>query len=227
MGSSGPPSRGEKSESKTSGRTVKRQERTKADDQSTGFAEEKPISQRNQKRNKMNGSMSFSEKSIDSEKVVGEPSKNVTESGKSRSVAFGGQDDFIPFGLSESSDEEESETRSGKDQKWKQKAIEDEYSSGREKMNREKDRKGKDRDDPPSRRGLRETSGRELDHGQRQHDQDDYRQSRRDGNLKRKYDEFQGDDRNRTRKQRFDSLSNKCPWITGVDLEKCRNVADM
>lgn len=215
---SGPPSRGEKSESKTSGRAVKRNERTKADDQSTGSAEEKPHSKRNERRNKMNGSKSFSGKSIDSEKAVGGSSKKITES---RSVAFG--QDFIPFDLSESSDEEENDSKSGKDRKGKQKAIEDEYLSDRERVYREK---GKDRDVPPWRRGFLETSEREVDHGKREHDRGDDRQSWRDGN-KRKYDEYQGDDRNQSRNQRFDSLSNKCPWLKGVDLEKCRNVAEM
>jgi hypothetical protein len=196
--------------------------------QSKSGPEEKQISEQRRPKGKWikdhltdASSTLLSEELDDSERVVGSSSKIVTENGTSQRAAFG-EDDFIPFDLSSSSDDEESGARSGKDRKGKGKEFEDEA------------RKGGNRDTDPRRGKFSGTSDREWDKGKRQYDREDDRRwsgSRKEGDrdrdAKRKYDEYQGDDRDRSPRKRSNTASKKCPWMMGVDLEQCHNVAEM
>lgn len=234
-------SQDEDSEVKTSGRRTKRKERRPSTAKDENRISEK---QKRAKGSKTNGNATSDSSTLLSEvpngSVVGGLSKNGTKLEKSGSVTFGG-DDFIPFELYDSTDEEEGLARYSKDRKGKGKAIEDAgRSSDREEKGRDtKENHGKGGDGgpaPPWRERDSRMSERQWDKGKRPRDWDDDRRGPgsgrdmdrdRDGNRKRKYDEYQGDDRDRSTRQKFDTKSKKCPWMIGVDLEKCRNVAEM
>ena len=235
---SGSLSQDDESGAKTSGRRAKRKDRRSSAAQ---FTDEKQISekQKSPKGSKINGNLTSGSATLLSEapnRSAG-PSENATKIEKPRSTTFGG-DDFIPFELYDSPDEEDGVATYGKDRKGKRKATEDDgHSSDREANWRDGEKNhGKRRDGgdvPPWREGP--SSEREWDKDKRPHDWGDDRRrpgSRRDmdrdrdGNHKRKYDEYQGDDRDR-RRRKLDTASKKCPWMIGVDLEKCRNVAEM
>jgi len=228
----------------TSSRRAKRKERRPS--AATQFTDDNRISekQKSAKRSKTNENATSDSSTLLSEvlngSVVGGLSKSATELEKSGSATFGG-DDFIPFELYDSPDEEEGVARYSKDRKGKGKEIEDAgRSSDREENGRDtKENNGKGGDGGPVSPWRERDSRmpeRQWDKGKRSRDWDDDRRRPgsgrdidrdRDGNRKRKYDEYQGDDRDRSMKQRFDITSKKCPWMIGVDLEKCRNVAEM
>ncbi|KIM48611.1 hypothetical protein M413DRAFT_60162 [Hebeloma cylindrosporum] len=68
-------------------------------------------------------------------------------------------------------------------------------------------------------------SEREWDRGKRRERDDDERYERRNGSHKRKHDEY--DDGYANKKQRLDAASRKAPWVNGLDLDRCHNVAEM
>ncbi len=51
------------------------------------------------------------------------------------------------------------------------------------------------------------------------------RRSERESGRKRKYDEY--DDGYANKKERVDAASRKSPWVNALELDKCRNVAEM
>lgn len=173
-----------------------------------------------------NSSLIPLEQSIDSESIGG-----VSKNG--RSATFGGEEDFIPFELSDSPDEEESVIIHGRDWKGKGKGNDDEGRlHSRDTDGRRED--GELADGFSRRENSRSDVQWDRDKGRRQHDWDDDRsrprghtERDRDGNHKRKYDEYQGDDRDSSTRQILDTASKKFPWIKGIDLQKCHNVAEM
>ena len=146
--------------------------------------------------------------------------------------------DFIAFALSDKEEEEDGPSSSRRiyDRKGKgkeevevelldERALTDsrEGKSRRDQGEdtRTSDRKGKSRarDLSPRR------SEREWDREKRREREDDERYERRNGSHKRKHDEY--DDGYANKKQRLDAGSRKSPWVNGLDLDRCHNVAEM
>lgn len=163
---------------------------------------------------------------------------------KFQSAGFEDGLDFIPFVYGDGSDEETG-TKNRRDTKGKGKAIEEDIGLDRQGPSRKKeetDREGGYRDvielscatDKSSR-----TFERDWDKGKRYPENDDSRRRNgridrdkererdRNGSHKRKYNEYENDQTHEIKRQRSDAFSKKCPWMSGVDLEKCRNVAEM
>jgi hypothetical protein len=158
----------------------------------------------------------------------------------SRSAKFEEGDDFISVVFVES--DEETATKSHRDTKGKGKEIDEGVDSDKEKPRRRKEEKGRE-----GYRGMTESrakdkstriSDREWDKGKRYSDDDNNkRRSRRkdrdmdrdrnvNGNHKRKYEEYEYEQKYEKNWPR-DAFSKKCPWMSGVDLERCHNVAEM
>jgi len=139
--------------------------------------------------------------------------------------------DFIPLELDD--DEAGFVWNDDKDEKGKGKATVEEETPSRRRKGKEKDTGIEDGgvlDSPRLKRRSSRTSERELDRGTRRsrHEDDrnwERRDYDRDRDLKRKYDEYEGDDRYRAKRQKMEV--KKYPWLSGLDLERCRNVAEM
>ncbi len=163
----------------------------------------------------------------------------------SRSAKFEEGDDFISVVSVES--DEETTTKNRRDTKGKGKEIGEGVDSDQEKSRRRREEKGRE----GGYRGMTESSGakdkssrvfdREWDKGKRHSDDDDNkrrnrrkdrdmdrdRDRNRNRNHKRKYDEYENDQKYEKKWQRSDAFSKNCPWMSGVDLERCHNVAEM
>ncbi|PPQ99090.1 hypothetical protein CVT24_009356 [Panaeolus cyanescens] len=128
-------------------------------------------------------------------------------------ATFTGDDEFIPFGPLPFAVEDEEEDLASKFTKGKQKERE---VDDRRRDEKEDNKKGRNRDHE-----------REWDRGKSTYrDRDDPR-DRRNSNGKRRRHDYDSDDGYENKKQRMDAASRKCPWVYGLELEKCKNVAEM
>lgn len=150
---------------------------------------------------------------------------NGKDNGNTRTFAEG--DDFIPFTLSDPSEDEagpsmRNSDRKGKGRETEKKAIAEDLTTvdiGTKKPSERDQVKQDEKSKPPH-------SEREWDRGKDARDND--RRDRRndpDSSRKRKHDDY--DDGYTNKKERMDAASRKCPWVNGLDLERCRNVAEM
>ena len=167
-----------------------------------------------------------------------ETSTNSTQKQKQGEETFEEGADFIPFVFSDNEEEEEDPSpsrriydRKGKGKEEVEVEVLDEHAltdsrEGKSKRDhgedsRTSDRKGKSRARDPSPR----RSEREWDRGKKREREDDERYERRNGSHKRKHDEY--DDGYTNKKQRLDAASRKSPWVNGLNLDRCHNVAEM
>lgn len=150
---------------------------------------------------------------------------------------FAEGDDFIPFTFSDSSDNEAGPSTSKRDMKGKGKeldvSVDDADVNDVENTDRGKretrveypnksaraQEKSKTREPPAGPR----KSDKERDRGKYYDDADRYDDRNKSG--KRSYDDY--DDGYANKKQRTDAASRKCPWVAGLELERCSNVAEM
>ena len=141
---------------------------------------------------------------------------------------FEAGDDFIPLELA--GDEARFVWRGDK---GKGKATAEEESSSRRRTGKERDagiEDGEVSDSSRSKHRTNRTSERERDNGKRHSRHEDVRHRERkdydrDRDRKRRYDEYEGDDRYRSKRQKLED--KKYPWMSGLDLERYRNVAEM
>lgn len=157
-------------------------------------------------------------------------SSNIVTNG---STTFG--EDFIPFVISDPSDDEPGRRRRrrGTD-RTNERQRESEKKSDRDgddttvRQFSERQAMSKSDQVPTSdhAKGKSQMAGseREWDRGKDTAARDDKRNGHgRD--RKRKYDEY--DDGYSNHKQRVEVGSRKCPWVTHLDLNRCSNVAEM
>ena len=146
-------------------------------------------------------------------------------------TTFEAGDDFIPLGRDDNG--AGFVWRGDEDEKGRGKATVEEESPSRRRKGKEKDTDIDNSEmlgSPHSKHRSNRTSEREWDRGKRRsRHEDDRNRGRgdydRDRDLKRKYDEYEGDDRYRTKKQKLED--KKYPWMSGLNLERCRNVAEV
>ena len=155
-------------------------------------------------------------------------SSSQTGSGKPKTApaerTFAEGDDFIAFAPSDSEEDDGAATvRSKKaDRKGKGKdmggdeELLDELIVTKIEPGMAPEAKGKS-----SRAARRERNRENEVNGEEQYD----RRSERESGRKRKYDEY--DDGYANKKERVDAASRKSPWVNALELDKCRNVAEM
>ncbi|KAF9478502.1 hypothetical protein BDN70DRAFT_906733 [Pholiota conissans] len=155
---------------------------------------------------------------------------NGKSNGNGKESTFAEGDDFIPFSFSDSSEDEAGPSHRSSDRKGKGKEAERKRDNTNDTGSEivadnslgkvvERLKAEKERDDT---RSKVRTSEREWDRGksERRDRRDDREPSR-----KRKHEDY--DDGYANKKERLDAASRKCPWVNGLDLERCRNVAEM
>ncbi|KAH9484478.1 Poly(A) RNA polymerase cid14 [Psilocybe cubensis] len=133
-------------------------------------------------------------------------SSKTAKNASDKATTFEENEDFIPF--SDISDEEAGP------------------STRKEEKGREERKETNDRNKPDStmsERARDKSRMRERD-SDRGGDRDERDSSRRSSG-KRRHDEY--DDGYANKKQRVDAASRKAPWVNGLDLERCQNVAEM
>jgi len=146
--------------------------------------------------------------------------------------------DFIAFVLSDKEEEEEEPgpsrrvyDRKGKGKEQVEVEVLDEHAltdsrEGKSRRDQDEDTRTSDRKGKSRARDLSpRRSEREWDRGKRREREEDERYERRNGSHKRKYDDY--DDGYANKKQRLDAGSRKSPWVNGLDLDRCHNVAEM
>jgi len=173
-------------------------------------------------------------------KITEETSTNSTRKQMEGKETFEEGADFIPFASSDNEEEEEEDPgpstrtydRKGKGKERDEGEVLDEpaLTDSRERKSRRdqgEDSRTSDRAKGKSRaRDLSpRRSEREWDRGKKREREDDERYERRNGSHKRKHDEY--DDGYANKKQRLDAASRKSPWVKGLDLDRCHNVAEM
>ena len=152
------------------------------------------------------------------------------------STTFEEEEDFIPFVISDPSDEKPSPSRRRRTDRTNERERETEKSSdrddtaGRQPSERQAISNSDLNDVPTSDRVKGKSkmplSEREWDRGKEAAADDKH--DRRNGHgrsRKRKYEEY--DDRYSNQKQRVEVGSRKCPWVADLDLYRCTNVAEM
>ncbi|KDR67548.1 hypothetical protein GALMADRAFT_1079828 [Galerina marginata CBS 339.88] len=142
-------------------------------------------------------------------------------------------EDFVAFTISDSDDEAGPSNRDQKE-KHKESKVDVEQDDevqlvvtdtriGDTRVDKVKSERAKEKSkmqDPPS--ALR-TSEREWDRSKVEETD-----RGRNGRHKRKHgDDYDRDDGYANKKQRMDAASRKCPWVRGLDLQRCQNVAEM
>jgi non-canonical poly(A) RNA polymerase PAPD5/7 len=146
--------------------------------------------------------------------------------------------DFIAFVLSDKDEEEEEPgpsrrtyDRKGKGKEEVEVEVLDERAltdsrEGKSRRDQGEDTRTSDRKGKSRARDLSpRRSEREWDRGKKREREDDERYERRNGSHKRKHDDY--DDGYANKKQRLDAGSRKSPWVNGLDLDRCHNVAEM
>jgi len=159
-------------------------------------------------------------------------------------ATFSAGDDFIPFVFSDGSSDEIDGYRNTGGVKDKDKGRE-KFPDSSSRVHGGDETKGGVRDDtPPMTEWAKgKLNGRDRTPPTREWDKGKAREHSRDGDRrrdnprerdsdrsegKRKYDMvFDFDDGFANKKQRTDALSRKAPWVTGLDWDRCNNVAEM
>jgi non-canonical poly(A) RNA polymerase PAPD5/7 len=161
-------------------------------------------------------------------------SSNIATNG---SMTFEEGEDFIPFVISDRSDDDEPgpsrrrTDRTNERQREAEKISDRDAIAGHQLSGRQAMSNG-DLNEVPTSDCVKEKSNipgleRERDRQGKEAVADD-RYDRKNGHRrdrKRKYEEY--DDGYSNQKQRAEVGSRKCPWVAGLDLSRCSNVAEM
>jgi len=114
------------------------------------------------------------------------------------------------------------ERTSGRDRDAKKARSRDREMSGRRDKEEERERDGERRRDRQKDRERDKYRDRDRDRVRRRDDDDD----RQDGKRKRE-GSYDPNDGYTNKKQRMDASSRKCPWIVGLDCDRCHHVAEL
>jgi non-canonical poly(A) RNA polymerase PAPD5/7 len=150
-------------------------------------------------------------------------STNGKENGNTRTFAEG--DDFIPFTFSDPSEDEAGPSTRNLDRKGKGRETE-KKGMAEDPTTVDGTKNSSERDRVKQNEKSKTYPEREWDRGKDTRDND--RRDRRDdpdSSRKRRHDDY--DDGYTNKKERMDAASRKCPWVNGLDLDRCRNVAEM
>lgn len=151
------------------------------------------------------------------------------------STTFG--EDFIPFVVSDLSDDKSGPSRRRRTDRTNErkhetdKKLDRDDTTGQRQISERQTILKSDLNEVPTSDRVKEKSNmpvseREWDRGKEAAADDKY--DRRNGhgrNRKRKYEEY--DDGYSNKKQRVEVGSRKCPWVADLDLNHCTNVAEM
>ena len=172
--------------------------------------------------------------------ITEETSTNSTRKQMEGKETFEEGADFIPFAGSDNEEEGEEDpgpSRRTHDRKGKGREKDEGEVLDKLALTDSRDRKSRRDQGEDSRTSDRaqgrsrardlspRRSEREWDRGKKREREDDERYERRNGSHKRKHDEY--DDGYANKKQRLDAASRKSPWVKGLDLDRCHNVAEM
>lgn len=143
------------------------------------------------------------------------------------------EEDFIPFVVSDTSDDKPGPSRRRRTDRTNEREREtsDRDDTTGPHLSEQQEVSNGDLNEAPTSDRVKEeskipVSKREWDRGKEDVTDDKY--DRRNGhgrNRKRKYEEY--DDGYSNQKQRVEVGSRKCPWVADLDLNRCTNVAEM